>query len=322
MLIRVCFFAFYFINYLDSIHVGFDSVCAPDRTINALKSIISLPIKYPTAFSHGILSTATTSGVLLFGPPGSGKTLLAKAIAKDCGAPVLEIKGSEVFDMYVGESEKNVKAIFSLARKLQPCVVFLDEVDAVFGSRRSDHSNPSHREIINQFMSEWDGIASENRGVVIMGATNRPFDLDEAILRRLPRRILVDLPSKSDRLAILRIHLKTETLDKSVDLEDIAKRTPFYSGSDLKNICVAAALGAVEEQTQKGVSGKESFKTRTLNARHFDASMKNISASISEDMVTLHELRKFDQRYGDGYRHKYRPYGFGDTDGIQQTKVR
>ena len=221
--------------------------------------------------------------------------------------------------MYVGESEKNVKALFSLARKIQPCVVFLDEVDAIFGSRRSDHSNPSHREIINQFMSEWDGIASENRGVIIMGATNRPFDLDEAILRRLPRRILVDLPSELDRLEILRIHLKGEKLDDSVDLQALAKRTPFYSGSDLKNVCVAAALTAVEEQT-KLTTSDETFKSRLLTSRHFDFSLRSISASINEDMATLHELRKFDQKYGDGYRLKQRPYGFGNLVGGSQEK--
>jgi SpoVK/Ycf46/Vps4 family AAA+-type ATPase len=129
--------------------------------------------------------------VLLFGPPGTGKTMLAKAIAKCSGAWFLNVSLSDIFDKYVGEGEKNVRAIFTLARKLGgPVVIFLDEVDAVFGTRRSDGSGSSRREVMNEFMSEWDGLSSKNDGIVVLGATNRPFDLDDAILRRMPRRIL------------------------------------------------------------------------------------------------------------------------------------
>jgi SpoVK/Ycf46/Vps4 family AAA+-type ATPase len=117
--------------------------------------------------------------------------MLAKAIAKCSGAWFLNVSLSDIFDKYVGEGEKNVRAIFTLARKLGgPVVIFLDEVDAVFGTRRSDGSGSSRREVMNQFMSEWDGLSSKNDGIVVLGATNRPFDLDDAILRRMPRRIL------------------------------------------------------------------------------------------------------------------------------------
>ena len=116
----------------------------------------------------------------------------------------------------------------------------------MFSARRND-AHSSKREIINEFMSEWDGLASENRGIVILGATNRPFDLDDAILRRLPRRVLIDLPTEEQRLLILQSHLTGECLDSDISLANLAKRTSSYSGSDLKNLCVSAALSRIKE---------------------------------------------------------------------------
>ena len=158
-----------------------------------------------------------------------------------------------------------------------------------------------------------------------MVATNRPFDLDEASLRRLPRRLLVDLPIEKDREAILRIHLKNETLDPEVSLSKLASETPFYSGSDLKNLCVAAALACVREEFDtaaehninltKDTPDFEKYRyaeKRTLCERHFTKGMDEISASISEDMGSLSAIRKFDEKYGDrrGRRKKLGAYGF------------
>src|SRR5271170_8248496 len=136
---------------------------------------------------------------------------------------MLEVSAAEINDMYVGEGEKNVKALFSLAKKLSPCVVFIDEADALFSSRTSGHQRVSHRELLNQFLKEWDGMSNDSAGAFIMVATNRPGDLDEAVLRRLPRRLLVDLPVEKDREAILQIHLKDEILDGSISLATLAK---------------------------------------------------------------------------------------------------
>ncbi|KAJ3112061.1 hypothetical protein HDU96_004986 [Phlyctochytrium bullatum] len=230
----------------ENIKIGFNDIILPPPTKLMLQTIVTLPILRPEMFEVGVLSRHSVTGVLLFGPPGTGKTMLAKAVAKSCGARFMSIAPSDVFDKYVGEGEKNVKGVFSLARKLSPCVVFLDEIDAIFSSRRSDINN-SRREIVNEFMSEWDGLNSKNNGVILMGATNRPFDLDDAILRRMPRRVLIDLPTEEQRKAILSAHLSGETLDPSVSLDDLAKKTEQYSGSDLKNIAIAAALAAVKE---------------------------------------------------------------------------
>jgi SpoVK/Ycf46/Vps4 family AAA+-type ATPase len=233
----------------DQIKTTFDQVHVPQDTIDSIRTITSLSLLRPDAFDYGILATEKISGALLYGPPGTGKTLLAKAVAKESGSTVLEVSGSQVMDKYVGEGEKNVAAVFSLARKLSPCIVFLDEADAIFSSRDAFQERTSHRDILNQFLKEWDGL--NDMSVFVMVATNRPFDLDDAVIRRLPRRLLVDLPTQTERKEILRIHLRGEQLDESVDLEDLSKRTPFYSGSDLKNIAVSAALACVKEENEQ-----------------------------------------------------------------------
>ncbi|KAJ3411056.1 hypothetical protein HDV05_002847 [Chytridiales sp. JEL 0842] len=235
-----------------TIPVSFSDLVLPPSTKLTLQSIVTLPLLRPDLFNSGVLSKHSISGVLLFGPPGTGKTLLAKAVAKSSGARFMSVSLSDIFDKYVGEGEKNVKAVFNLARKIAPSVVFLDEVDAIFGRRgTADAGNSSRREIINEFMSEWDGLTSANQGVVVLGATNRPFDLDDAILRRMPRRVLVDLPNEAQRRQILEVHLKDEVLDSSVSLDDLARQTHLYSGSDIKNVCVAAALASVKEVIYK-----------------------------------------------------------------------
>ena len=293
------------------IKTKFSSVHAPESTIKSLKTLTSLSLHRPDAFGYGVLANDKIPGLLLYGPPGTGKTLLAKAVAGESGATVLEVSGSDIYDMYVGEGEKNVRAIFTLAEKLSPCVVFIDEADAILGSRSTPGNRTTHRELINQFLREWDGLSSKNSSAFIMVATNRPFDLDDAVLRRLPRRLLVDLPTEKDRETILKIHLADEKLDESISVESLAQRTPFYSGSDLKNVCVAAALQAVQEeydakitfeneQANKATPEAHSYPPiRTLTQAHFEKALADISASISEDMSSLTAIRKFDEKYGD-----------------------
>lgn len=305
-----------------NIRTTFADIHTPTETIETLKTLTSLSLLRPDAFTYGVLATDRIPGILLYGPPGTGKTLLAKAVAKESGVTMLEVTGSDVYDMYVGEGEKNVRAIFSLAKKLSPCVVFIDEADAILGARSSGPSRASHRELINQFLREWDGMTDTT--AFIMVATNRPYDLDEASLRRVPRRLLVDLPRESDREAILKIHLKDEILDPEVSVPRLAAQTPFYSGSDLKNVSVAAALACVQEEYDAASAHNrehpeekyEYAEKRTLHQRHFDKALGDISASISEDMGSLSAIRKFDEKYGDrkGRRKKLSGYGFKTVD--------
>jgi SpoVK/Ycf46/Vps4 family AAA+-type ATPase len=307
------------------LHTAFGDVHAPKETIEALKTLTSLSLVRPEAFSYGVLENNKIPGLLLYGPPGTGKTMLAKAVAKDSGATVLEVSGAEINDMFVGEGEKNVRAIFSLAKKLSPCVVFIDEADAILAQRGTNPMKSTHREIINQFLREWDGMT--DLSAFIMVATNRPFDLDEAVLRRLPRRLLVDLPVEKDRESILKIHLRGETLDHSVSLAKLAKFTPFYSGSDLKNLSVAAAMACIREENDMATkhTGEEPYiypEKRLLTKAHFDKALDEISASISDDMSSLAAIRKFDEKYGDrkGRRKKKPSLGFGGGSALEEDQ--
>ncbi|KAI0389686.1 P-loop containing nucleoside triphosphate hydrolase protein [Xylariaceae sp. FL0594] len=307
------------------IRTTFDDIHAPRATIESIKMLTTLSLIRPEEFSYGVLAHDRIPGCLLYGPPGTGKTLLAKAVAKQSGAHMIEVSAASINMMYVGESEKMVRALFSLARKKQPMVVFIDEADALLGARHGSSSSggggrggDSRRDTLNQFLREWDGLdTGTSQKIFIMVATNRPFDLDEAVLRRLPRKLLIDLPVEKDRAAILRIHLRGEKLDEVDMIDEIARRTPLYSGSDLKNVCVAAAMAAVREtldaeisastststslQTQdKGGEVGKKTRTRVLSRRHFETALAEIGASSAEDTDTLAAIRKFDDRYGDG----------------------
>ncbi|OAL22972.1 hypothetical protein AYO22_06880 [Fonsecaea multimorphosa] len=300
-----------------NINTTFNDVHMPVETIDTLQTLTTLSLIRPEAFKYGVLASDKIPGLLLYGPPGTGKTLAAKAVAKESGATMLEVSAADINDMYVGEGEKNVKALFSLARKLSPCVVFLDEADAMFSARSNQGRRVSHRELLNQFLKEWDGMSNDSGSAFIMVATNRPMDLDDAVLRRLPRRLLVDLPREPDRLEILKIHLRNENLGEDVDLQDLAKKTPFYSGSDLKNVAVAAALNCVKEENElaKQHKGEEPYQhpeRRTLTKKHFDQALDEISASISEDMSSLRDIKKFDEQFGDkrGKKKKAPRLGF------------
>lgn len=295
----------------DDIKTTFDDVVAPPEIRESLMGLTTLSLQHPDAFSYGVLARERIHGCLLYGPPGTGKTLMAKAVAKESGANMLEISAASINDMWVGSSEKNVRAVFSLARKMSPMVVFLDEAESLLGSRGRQPSKGGYKETINQFLREWDGLTNSlnDSKTFIMVATNRPFDLDEAILRRLPRRILVDLPLRDARLAILQSLMRDEVLDASVSLEKLAIGTELYSGSDLKNMCVAAAMEAAKEELKEKTNhkgpGKFEFKAkRILTSAHFDKALKDISASISEDMESLKAIRKFDERYGDARKKK------------------
>lgn len=193
---------YYFLAQLDTC---FEDVCIDSKIMEGVRSIISLPLMYPAVFATGIFSKEALSGILLYGPPGTGKTMLCRAIAKEYNIRMLLIAPSVIEDKYVGETEKLVTATFSLARKIAPCVIFIDEVDAIFGARTSDSNCSSryHRSMLTQFMQEMDGLnsatANKKKGIIVIGATNRPYDLDDAILRRLPCRMLVDLPNPQER---------------------------------------------------------------------------------------------------------------------------
>lgn len=314
----------------DDIKITFDDIRADPGAIRGLRLLTTMALLHPEAFKYGVLSREKITGILLHGPPGTGKTMLAKAVAKDANVVLLNVSGADFQSKWLGESQKLVRAVFSLAKKLDPCVIFVDEADSVFATRKAN-DDVYRRELISQFLLEWDGVSATNKGGFVMAATNRIADIDPAILRRLPRQIFIGNPSLEDREAILRIHLKDERLAEDADLATVARRTVGKSGSDLKTICFAAAMAAVYELlcdsgeiedlnmkkdegklTPKKKTGKRRRRLpkRTICWRHLEQALseihgqslhtsnsKNSGDEVDMDPVTLATLKKFGKQY-------------------------
>ncbi|XP_019451943.1 PREDICTED: uncharacterized protein LOC109354045 [Lupinus angustifolius] len=298
----------------DEIGVKFDDIGALEDVKKALNELVILPMRRPELFSRGNL-LRPCKGILLFGPPGTGKTLLAKALATEAGANFISITGSTLTSKWFGDAEKLTKALFSFASKLAPVIIFVDEVDSLLGARGGALEHEATRRMRNEFMAAWDGLRSkENQRILILGATNRPFDLDDAVIRRLPRRIYVDLPDAENRMKILRIVLAQENLIPGFEYDKLAKLTEGYSGSDLKNLCIAAAYRPVQElreEEKKGISNGTPSVLRPLNVDDFVESKAKVGPSVAYDATSMNELRKWNDMYGeDGSRTKS-PFGFG-----------
>ncbi|XP_054805925.1 uncharacterized protein LOC129308665 isoform X3 [Prosopis cineraria] len=233
------------------IGVTFDDIGALENVKDTLKELVMLPLQRPELFCKGQL-TKPCKGILLFGPPGTGKTMLAKAVATEAGANFINISMSSITSKWFGEGEKYVKAVFSLASKIAPSVIFVDEVDSMLGRRENPGEHEAMRKMKNEFMVNWDGLRTKDtERILVLAATNRPFDLDEAVIRRLPRRLMVNLPDAPNRAKILKVILAKEDLSPDVDLEAVANMTDGYSGSDLKNLCVTAAHRPIKEILEK-----------------------------------------------------------------------
>ncbi|XXG99150.1 Glycosyl phosphatidyl inositol anchor synthesis [Hypoxylon texense] len=235
----------------EDIPVGFDDIGGLEDIIEEVKESVIYPLTMPHLYSHAAPLLAAPSGVLLYGPPGCGKTMLAKAVAHESGASFINLHISTLTEKWYGDSNKLVRAVFSLARKLQPAIIFIDEIDAVLGTRRSGEHEASGM-VKAEFMTLWDGLTSSNTQglparIVVLGATNRIHDIDEAILRRMPKKFPVSLPDKNQRLRILQLVLKDTKTDPSFNIEYIARVTAGMSGSDIKEACRDAAMAPVRE---------------------------------------------------------------------------
>ncbi|XP_025070922.1 nuclear valosin-containing protein-like isoform X3 [Alligator sinensis] len=260
-----------------------------------LAMVILAPVRNPEQFRA--LGLTAPAGVLLAGPPGCGKTLLAKAVANESGLNFISVKGPELLNMYVGESERAVRQVFQRARNSAPCVIFFDEVDALC-PRRSDREAGASVRVVNQLLTEMDGLENRQQ-VFIMAATNRPDIIDPAILRpgRLDKTLYVGLPPPADRFAILKTITKDGTqppLDTDVNLEAIAydQRCDCYTGADLSALVREASLCALRREMalQKSKSRKGEIK---IGQKHFEEAFKKVKSSISKkDQITYEELRQ------------------------------
>ena len=231
--------------------VTFADVAGVDEVKEELEEVVAF-LKEPRKFSA--LGARIPKGVLLYGPPGCGKTLLARAVAGEAGVPFFSISGSDFVEMFVGVGASRVRDLFEQAKKHNPCIIFIDEIDAV-GRQRGAGLGGGHDEreqTLNQLLVEMDGF-SNNEGIIVMAATNRPDILDPALLRpgRFDREITVDAPDVVGRRQILDVHAKDKPLDKDVDLDVVARRTPGFTGADLANVLNEAALLAARHNKKK-----------------------------------------------------------------------
>uniref|UniRef100_A0A0E0NUX4 AAA+ ATPase domain-containing protein n=1 Tax=Oryza rufipogon TaxID=4529 RepID=A0A0E0NUX4_ORYRU len=302
----------------DEIGVTFEDIGALESVKETLKELVMLPLQRPELFSRGQLMKPC-KGILLFGPPGTGKTMLAKAVATEAGANFINISMSSISSKWFGEGEKFVKAVFSLASKIAPSVIFVDEVDGMLGRRENPGEHEAMRKMKNEFMVNWDGLRTKDKErVLVLAATNRPFDLDEAVVRRLPRRLMVNLPDASNRRKILSVILAKEDLADDVDLEAVASLTEGYSGSDLKNLCITAAHLPIKDILEKEKKEKalaeaenrplpQSFSSndvRALRLSDFKHAHEQVCASVSSDSTNMNELIQWNDLYGEGGSRK------------------
>ncbi|PKU74011.1 peroxisomal biogenesis factor 6 [Dendrobium catenatum] len=310
------------------IEVTFDDIGALDDIKESLHELVMLPLRRPDLFKGGLLKPCR--GILLFGPPGTGKTMLAKAIANEAGASFINVSMSTLTSKWFGEDEKNVRALFTLAAKVSPTIIFVDEVDSMLGQRSRAGEHEAMRKIKNEFMAHWDGLLTEaGERILVLGATNRPFDLDEAIVRRFERRIMVGLPSVESRELILKSLLSKEKVEDGLEYKELAVMTEGYSGSDLKNLCMTAAYRPLRElikqerqrelerkqqaegtDTPSEASEKEEnhgaspIVLRPLNMEDMRQAKNQVAPSFSAEGPIMSELRQWNDLYGEGGSRK------------------
>ena len=272
--------------------VKFSDIIGMQEMKKILYEIIIVPAIRPDFFT-GIRKPQR--GILLFGPPGTGKTLIAKAIASECNSTFFNISASSLTSKWVGESEKTVKSLFKLAYQKAPSIIFIDEIDSIL-SKRSENENEATKRLKTEFLIQFDGLGSNNNAkLLVIAATNRPMDLDEALLRRLPKRVYcgpLDVNGRFD--FIKKVINRVETNLKDKDIMEIAKMTNGYSNSDLKELCKEAAFQPVRELTMEQILKIKKF--RPLVKNDLVKAVKKIRGTMSDKIIN--ELIKWNEQFG------------------------
>jgi transitional endoplasmic reticulum ATPase len=265
-------------------NVKWSDVGGLDNAKQELKEAIEWPMKHPEIFER--MGIKAPKGILTYGPPGTGKTLLAKAIANESGANFILVKGPELLSMWVGKSEEGVRKIFERARQVAPCIIFFDEIDSLAARRGLDSGNRVHDQVLNQLLAEIDGL-EELRGVVVVGATNRPDMLDPALLRpgRFDRLLLVSPPTKEGRLEIFKIHTKNMPLAKDVKIDYLADKTEGYVGADIEAVCREAGL----------LTLREDMNAKEVKKKAFERGINKIKASVSKE--SMDKYKRMEDNY-------------------------
>lgn len=259
-----------------------------------LRETVQYPVNYPEQFLK--FGQNPSKGILLYGPPGCGKTLLAKAVATECNANFISVKGPELLNMYVGESESNVRNLFDKARGSAPCVLFFDEIDSIGKSRSSQsHDSGVGDNVLNQLLTEMDGM-NQKKNVFVIGATNRPDKLDNALMRpgRLDQLVYIPLPDAESRYSILKAKLKKTPIHEDIDLKQMGYSLDGFSGADLAEICQKAAKLAIRESIEYELvhqRGNEKYEDPVpcLTMKHFNEAMKYGRKSVSKQEIESYE---------------------------------
>jgi SpoVK/Ycf46/Vps4 family AAA+-type ATPase len=267
--------------------VSWDEVIGLDTAKKAVKEAIVYPVQRPDLFPLG-----WPRGILLFGPPGCGKTLLAAAVATEIDANFYSIDAASIMSKWLGEAEQNVAKLFGSARKSsnegKPAIVFIDELDSLLGQ----HSNEVGGEIRvrNQFLKEMDGIVDKGKNlhVYVIGATNKPWDLDWAFIRRFQKRILVPLADNATRLSMLKLYVSNLQIDTGVDLDELARLSEGFSGSDIRDVCQSAQLKLIGEFFESGKAMDKEAKPRSLTMADFRQILEERKPSVSLDMLSMY----------------------------------
>ncbi|KAL5841196.1 hypothetical protein ACOSQ3_011799 [Xanthoceras sorbifolium] len=279
--------------------VKWESIKGLENAKRLLKEAVVMPIKYPKYFT-GLLSP--WKGILLFGPPGTGKTMLAKAVATECKTTFFNISASSVVSKWRGDSEKLIKVLFELARHHAPSTIFLDEIDAIISQRgegRSEHE--ASRRLKTELLIQMDGLTRTDELVFVLAATNLPWELDAAMLRRLEKRILVPLPEPEARIAMFKELLPSESGEESLPYDLLVERTEGFSGSDIRLLCKEAAMQPLRrlmahlEDKQEAVPEDELPPVGPIKPGDIEAALKNTRPSAH---LHAHRYDKFNIDYG------------------------
>ncbi len=262
---------------IETPNVHWEDIGGLTKAKQSLIESVEWPLKFGPMFSH--MDAHPPKGILLFGPPGNGKTLLAKAVATESEANFISIKGPEFLSKWVGESEKAVREIFRKARQAAPCIIFFDELDAITPLRGNIGDTQVTERVISQLLTELDGM-EELRDVTVIAATNRPDIIDPALLRhgRFDRHVLVPTPDRQGREQIFAIHTHNKPLADNVDLKKLAEQTENYTGSDIAAVCNEAVMHAIREYIDKdGSLDEKNIKKLKVDSNHFDKAMESVT---------------------------------------------